>query len=99
VPEEEKTPPAGSIVQLVTPIQTLNEQLGAHLTGALQRTGTVAVLTSIVPGVGPERVVSVPLSAQQFHAVQSILQQLAAPEEAAAVEAPRSLGFRGEDEE
>lgn len=96
--EQGESPPQGGIVQLVTPIQTFNEQLGAHLSAALQHQGTVAVLTTVVPGIGPERVVSVPLSAQQFHNVQAMLQQMMQPE---ALSAPvrRAMGFRVDDEE
>lgn len=96
--EQGESPQKGGIVQLVTPIQTLNEQLGAHLSAALQREGTVAVLTTVVPGIGPERVVSVPLDPQQFHNIQALLQQMMRPE-ALSPPARRAVGFRTGEEE
>jgi hypothetical protein len=86
-----------SMVQLVTPIQTLAEQMGAHLQQALQRPGTVGVLTTLMPGIGAEQMVSVPLNAQQFHAVQSILRQIMSPEQLNAPER-HVIGFHHDEE-
>lgn len=85
------------MVQLVTPIQTLAEQMGAHLQQALKRPGTVGVLTTLMPGIGAERLVSVPLTAQQFHAVQSILRQIISPEQLNEPER-RVIGFHPDEE-
>jgi hypothetical protein len=94
---DQDSPPKGGIVQLVSPIQSVNEQLGGHLAGALQHPGTVAVVSTIMPGVGPEKIVSVPLNPQQFHAIQGLLQQMMAPE-ALSPAARRAVGFRGDEE-
>ena len=77
---------------IVTEIQPISQQIGAHILSALQREDdTVAVLTSIVPGVGPDRVVSVPISRSQLLQIQAFLQseQL----EDRVQEEERTIGF------
>lgn len=88
----------GGLVQMVSPLQSVNEQIGGHVLGALQRPNTVAVLSTILPGLGPDRVVSVPLSPAQFQAVQALLAQIAEVTPAAGP-ARKTIGFSRGDEE
>jgi hypothetical protein len=65
----------------LTPV---SEQVGQHILTALQTEETVAVLSTIVPGVGPgqDRVVSLPLTSAQMGEVQMLLAGIAEePEE------------------
>lgn len=82
----------GGVVQLVTPLRTVNEQVGAHLLAALQQPMAAGVLTTVMPGIGPEQLVSIPLNPQQFFAVQNLLRQILEP---ADLEEPvrRVIGF------
>ena len=95
--EQNKNSTQAGMVQLVTPIQTLAEQMGVHLQRALKRPGTVGVLTTLMPGIGAEQLVSVPLNAQQFHAVQSILRQIMSPDQLNEPER-RVVGFHSDEE-
>ena len=62
------------IEPVVTEIQSITQQIGGHILTALQKQDdTVAVLTSIVPGLGPDRVVSIPISGSQFVQIQAFL--------------------------
>lgn len=88
------------LVQVVSALHSVHEQLGGHVMGALQRPNTVAVLSTILPGLGPARVVSIPLNPAQFQAIQVLLTQGAAPERLSAA-ARKAIGFgrAGEEEE
>ena len=48
-------------------------QIGSNVLTALQHPGTVAVLTVVEPGMGVDRVASIPLDAGQFQVVQQAL--------------------------
>jgi hypothetical protein len=64
------------IEPIVTEIQSMTQQIGGHILTALQRQDdTMGVLTSIVPGLGPDRVVSIPISRSQFVQIQAFLHQ------------------------
>jgi hypothetical protein len=80
----------------VTAIRTVERQVGDHIMEALENDDTVAVLTTIVGGVRTDRIVSVPLDAQQAQAVSEVL--MAAQAEAQLDEADddgRREGFLG----
>ncbi|MCP4758147.1 MAG: hypothetical protein GY894_11325 [Planctomycetes bacterium] len=55
-------------------IQTVERQVGEHVLSALQEDGAVAALTTLVPGVRNDRVVSIPLTSDQIEAIRDILQ-------------------------
>ena len=63
---------------LVTPLVSITEQVGEHVLQSLRTEECVAVLSTMVPGVGPgsDRVVSLPLTALQMAHVENLLQQL-----------------------
>lgn len=58
----------------VTDIRTVERQVGDHVMAALEDDETVAVLTTIVGGVRTDRIVSLPLDAEQAQAVSELLQ-------------------------
>ncbi len=86
------------LVQMVTALQSINEQVGGHVIGALQRPNTAAVLSMVVPGIGPDRIISVPLEPQHFRAIQGLLATMTGPGELSE-EARRAIGFGREGEE
>ena len=86
------------IVQMVTPIHSINEQIGGHIIGAFQRPGTAAVLSVVMPGLGPDRIVSIPMDPSQLRAVQGLLATMVGPGELSP-EARRAIGFGRDGEE
>jgi hypothetical protein len=86
------------LVQMVTALQSINEQIGGHVISALQRPNTAAVLTVVVPGLGPDRIVSVPLEPEHFRAIQGLLSTMTGPGELSDA-ARRAIGFGRENEE
>ena len=86
------------MVQVVTALQSINEQIGGHVVGAFQQPGTAAVLSVVMPGLGPDRIVSVPLNPVQFQAIQGLLATMTSPEQLSE-DARRAIGFGREDGE
>ena len=85
------------IPSLVTEIHPIEHQVGAHILTALSQPNTAAVLTSVMPGLGRDRVASIPLTAEQLLMIQALLQQeqrLAITEERSPEEEERSIGFQ-----
>ncbi len=93
--EQDSSPPGG-LVQMVTPIESINEQIGKHMVGALQKPGTVALLSTVIPGVGQDQVVSIPLTPQQFHAIQGLLTEMIPPADVPAA-LRKVIGFGREE--
>ena len=62
----------GPIVHAISPI---TEQVGEHVLQALRNEQIVAVISTIVPGVGPgaDRIVSMPLNAQMMAGIDQLL--------------------------
>ena len=66
----------------ITALTPISEQVGTHILDALKEPDCVAILTTIVPGLPSDNIVSVPLSASQMSDVGTILgevQQAQAP--------------------
>ena len=85
------------IKSLVTDLRPIEHQVGAHTLAALSQPGTAAVLTSIVPGLGRDRVASIPISQEQLFMIQQLLQQdqmRAITEERPPEDEDRSIGFQ-----
>jgi altronate dehydratase len=62
--------------QYVSPLVSMEHQVGTHVINALQQAQTVAVLTTVVPGPGGhEAIVSVGLSAERLEQVHELLEQ------------------------
>ncbi len=72
-----------------------SEQIGQNVLSALDQPDTVAVLTTLVPGVQADRVVSLPLSPRELGEVQALLATLI-PEEPLAEEDMPCVGFHCE---
>ena len=91
MPEEET-----EVAQIVaTPIITMNEQVGDNVLTALNQPDTVAVITTFVPGIQADRIVSLPLSSQELGEVQALLDNLV-PAEPVADEDMPCVGFHCE---
>lgn len=90
VPEEEPKP------HHVAMIRSIERQVGEHVLAALDDDGAVAAITTLVPGVQNDRIVSMPLDRDQIEAIQSILEQAHAEAEGAEDDEPgRHEGFLG----
>ena len=50
------------IKSMVTDLQPIEHQVGSHTLAALSQPGTAAVLTSVVPGLGRDRIASIPIT-------------------------------------
>jgi hypothetical protein len=61
---------------------------------AFQQPGAVAVLTTVVPGVDADRVVSLALTDEQMDGVRVILDEIQAEDEVAAEDTERCIGFQ-----
>ena len=60
--------------QFITPLASLEQQVGAHVIHALQHPGTIAVLSTVVAGMdGSQQIVSFGLDANRFGQVQELL--------------------------
>jgi len=94
--EEEIKPAAPQRPQVyATPIVKMTEQVGQNVLSALDQPGTVAVISTLVPGIQADRIVSVPLSRQQLGEVQELLNSLV-PAEPVAEEDMPCVGFHCE---
>ena len=85
--------------RVVTPLQSIAEQVGNNILKTLSEAETSGVLTTIVPGFPQDHVVSIPLSGEQIHVIHSVLkaQQLAMLQVANAdseEDSDRPIGFR-----
>jgi hypothetical protein len=66
--------PPGAIPQFATDIKVVERQVGEHVVAALQHPGTMAVLSTVMPGVATaQRLVSIPLDAAVFQQVQELI--------------------------
>jgi hypothetical protein len=58
---------------VVTHLQSTQQQVGGHVIEALQQQGTVAVLTTVVPGADGQSIVSVGLDEATLERVRELL--------------------------
>jgi len=90
VPDEDNAP------HHVTMIRSIERQVGEHVMAALNDDDAVAAITTLVPGVRNDRIVSMPLDGDQIAAIQGILEQAHAEAEIAEDDEPgRHDGFLG----
>jgi hypothetical protein len=76
-------PPENALPQFVSPLITLDHQVGAHVIHALKQDNTVAVLTTVMPGPGGTQVIaSVGLDAALLGQVHELLEQAQSDQEA-----------------
>ena len=72
--QEPMAAPDNALRQHITPLISIERQVGAHVIHALQQEHTVAVLTTVVPGPdGSQCIVSVGLNADHMEDVQQLL--------------------------
>ena len=86
--------PDGETPTVMTELVSHTEQIGRNVMTALGDADAVAVLTTLVPGVGSDRVVSVGLTAQQMHEVGVLLNEIETEDEEAANDEQRCIGFQ-----
>ena len=65
------------IRHLVTPLRTLEQQVGSHVVAALQSENTVAVVTAVVNTPDGQRIISAALDPHQMARVQEMLGEAA----------------------
>jgi hypothetical protein len=87
VPDGE-TPTA--MAELISP----TDQIGRNVMAALEDADSVAVLTTLVPGISSDRIVSVGLTRDQMHQVGILLNEIEAEDEEAAQDERRCIGFQ-----
>ena len=79
---------------VVTELLSVTEQIGRHVMTALQEPEAVAVLTTMVPGMGADRVVSVGLSPAQMSEVSALLAEIEQEDDETAADAERCIGLQ-----
>ena len=79
---------------IASPLLPISEQVGRNVLQALQEPEAVAVITTMVPGITNDRVVSLGLTADQMVEVQYLLETIAAEDEEAAADDDRCIGFQ-----
>lgn len=88
---EETQAANGPVISTITPI---SEQIGRHVMAAMEQPGAVGVLTTVVPGIGADRVVSICLTDEQMDGVRVILQGIQDEDEADSEDLERCIGFQ-----
>lgn len=86
--------PDGKPETVVARLSPISDQIGRNVMAALDDPDAVAVLTTLVPGMGTDRVVSVGLTPQQMHDVGILLQEIEGEDEDAAQDEQRCIGFQ-----
>jgi hypothetical protein len=92
--EPDTTQPDGKTETVMAHLLPVAEQIGRNVMAALSDPDSVAVLTTMVAGLGVDRVVSVGLTRQQMHDVGILLQEIEGEDEDAAQDDQRCIGFQ-----
>jgi len=92
--EPDTNEPDGQTETVMAHLMPVSEQIGRNVMAALNDPDSVAVLTTVVPGLGADRVVSVGLTPQQMHDVGILLQEIEGEDEEAAQDEQRCIGFQ-----
>ena len=87
----EPNEPSNTVVSEIVPV---SDQIGRNVMAALNGPNAVAVLTTLVPGVSGDRVVSMSLTDEQMHHVGVLLNQIQEEDEEAAADEERCIGFQ-----
>ena len=95
--------------RVITPLQSIPEQIGTNILTTLKQGNVAGVLTTIVPGFPQDQIVSVPVSMEQLqmfyqllHQSQRSLIEQAMLEEDYTSSEDRAIGFQipvGEEQE
>ncbi len=86
--------PDGECETVATAIVSVNEQIGINVMSALDDPDAVAVITTLVPGISGNRVVSLGLTNEQMHNVGLLLNQIQEEDEEAAGDERTCIGFQ-----
>ena len=86
--------PDGETQTVVSDVRTPTEQIGQNVMNALADPDAVAVITTLVPGLGSDRIVSVGLTREQMHEVGILLNEIEAEDEEIAADERRCIGFQ-----
>ena len=86
--------PDGETPTIMSEVISPTEQIGRNVMAALQDPDSVAVLTTLVPGLGSDRVVSVGLTREQMHEVGILLNEIETEDDADADDERRCIGFQ-----
>ena len=79
--EETKESPAVETPTFVTPLNSLESQIGTHVMAALGHPNTVAVVTMVTGSNTGQQIVSMPLDSEDMGQVHALLAQVDASEE------------------
>lgn len=90
----ESPQPDGECETVVDAVVSVTEQIGRNVMTALNDADAVAVVTTLVPGIGGDRVVSVGLTNEQMHQVGILLNRIQEEDETDADDAERCIGFQ-----
>ncbi len=90
----ESNVPDGETPTIMSEVISPTEQIGRNVMEALSDPDAVAVLTTLVPGLGSDRVVSVGLTPQQMQEVGILLNEIESEDEAIANDQSRCIGFQ-----
>ncbi len=74
-----ETDEQGGAQVVASPLIPMSEQVGQNVLSALGQPECVAVLSTLVPGIQMDRLVSVPLSARELGEVRALLATLTPP--------------------
>ena len=88
------TEPDGKTPTVVAELLSPTDQIGRNVMAALGDPDAVAVLTTLVAGVGRDRVVSVGLTPEQMHQVGVLLAEIEEEDEEVADDTHRCIGFQ-----
>lgn len=88
--DESRTPGPETIV---TPLTSMETQVGAHVIQALEQTETVAVITMVTGGRTGQQIISIPLDDHDMENVHALLQRLDGQD---APETDQCVGFHCE---
>ena len=92
--EPDTNEPDGQTETVMAHLLPVSEQIGRNVMAALNDPDSVAVLTTVVAGLGADRVVSVGLTPQQMHDVGILLQEIEGEDEETAQDEQRCIGFQ-----
>ncbi len=86
--------PDGNADTITSAIMSPTEQVGRNVMTALKDADAIAVITTLVPGMGQDRVVSMGLTAEQMSHIGALLQEINDEAETDANDDTRCIGFQ-----
>jgi hypothetical protein len=86
--------PDGKCEPIASQLLPLSEQVGRNVLEALRDPDAVAVITTMIPGITADRVVSLGLTPDQMAEVQELLERISEEDEETASDEQRCIGFQ-----